>query len=291
MSDMAVSIIIPVCNEEQNIRKVIEDINSILRSEEKEIIVIDDGSRDATQSVVKNIAEKLSVQLITHRENLGYGASIKQGMKKAKHDNILIIDGDGTYPVEAIPKILKEIKDGDMVVGARVGKNVRFPFFRRPVKFFFNTLASYLVNRRIPDLNSGLRIFNKKIALRFFSLLPDTFSFTSTITLAFLTNGYSVRYIPIDYYTREGGKSKISPLRDLINFFILIIRMVMYFNPLKIFLPLSLIVILVGLFVLFYTAVVIGRVMDITSIVILLAGIQIAVIGLLADLIVKRIRL
>jgi len=285
---LEVSIIVPVYNEERSIAKVLQGLSELSKDLEKEIIVIDDGSEDGTPAVLKELANRHTLRLVIHEENQGYGISIKEGIRKAKYSKILIVDADGTYPLEAIPKLLEHLNTKDMVVGARIGKKVNFPAVRRIAKSFLNKLASYLVNRNIPDLNSGLRVFDKKIALRFFSLLPEGFSFTSTLTLAFLSNGYSVKYVPIDYHPRKGGKSKFHPLNDTMNLFALIIRMVMYFNPLKVFLPLSLIIILLGLFILLYSAIVTGKVMDITSIIVITTGVQTAIIGLLADLIVKR---
>ena len=280
-----VSIIIPAYNEKETIGEVLSEINEVMRKSiwGYEIIVIDDGSSDETG----RIAEKKRARVITHPRNRGYGASLKTGIRNAKNNTILITDADGTYPVEEIPRLLEEVGDYDMVVGARTGAKVRMPFFRRPAKFFLNRLAGYLSERKIPDINSGLRAFKKEIALKYFHILPAKFSFTTTLTLAFLSDDYSVKYIPIDYRKRR-GRSKIRPLKDTWGFLLLIIRTIIYFNPLKVLLPLASLLFLLGIAILFYSKFVLNRVMDITVILLIVTSLLVALLGLIADLIVKR---
>jgi len=278
------SIVVPVYNEEEAIGKVIEDIKKTMRKArwKHEIIVVDDGSTDKTAK----IAKKKNLKLIQHPYNKGYGAAIKTGIRKARGEFVLIIDGDGTYPPQEILKLLKHANKYDMVVGARIGKKVNIPISRRPAKFILANLANYLSGVRIPDLNSGLRIFKKEVALQFFKVLPSKFSFTSTITLSFLSSDYLVKYVPIDYHKRK-GKSKIKA-SNFFDFSLLIIRTIAYFNPLKIFLPACFLLIFLAIFVFFYSFFVFGRVMDITTIVLFLTAIQIGFFGLLADLIRKK---
>jgi len=173
-----------------------------------------------------------------------------------------------------------------MVVGARIGKSVAMPIMRRSAKWILTNLASFLAGVNIPDLNSGLRIVRKKPLEKYVRLLPSGFSFTSTITLAMLTNDYNVYYMPIDYYKRD-GKSKIHPIRDTLNFIQLIIKMILYFNPLKIFLPVCMPLILLGGGLIIYQAIALRNITTI-SVIISLAGIQLLAIGLIADLIDKR---
>jgi hypothetical protein len=161
------------------------------------------------------------------------------------------------------------------------------PLVRRPAKWVLTELANYLASARIPDLNSGLRVMRKSALMRFMKILPQGFSFTTTITLAMLSNDYRVRFEPIDYHPRT-GKSKIRPISDTLNFLTIIVRTIMYFNPLKIFIPISVSLFLLGVAVLIYSAFVLDRVMDVTVIVLISLSIQVAVIGLLADLIDKR---
>jgi len=278
------TIIIPAYNEEESIG---EDIDTIIETMEKteykyEIIVVDDGSTDKTSQIVKN---KRGVELIQHSYNKGVGAARKTGILKARGEIIVMTDGDGTYPNQDIPKLLNYIRDYDMVIGARIGKNIQWPLIRRPARWFIRKLASYLIATKIPDLNSGLRVFKKDLARKFFNILPETHSWVSTITLAFLANGYTVKYVPIDYYKRK-GKSTIHPIKDTYNFISLVIRTVMYFNPLRVFLPLTALILISAIIRTFYDATVLHRIKE-SDIMLFLTGLIIGVLGLLADLIVK----
>ena len=174
-----------------------------------------------------------------------------------------------------------------MVVGARTGKNASVPFFRRPVKWLLTRLAVFLCEMDIPDLNSGFRVFRKDIALKFFRMLPAGFSFTTTITLCYLTNGFFIKYVPISYKKRV-GKSKIRPVKDTINFLSMIFRTITCFNPLRIFIPVSLL--FFGLFLasLVYDVVQLKNITE-KTILFFVAGVQIFIIGLLSDLIDKRL--
>ena len=285
---MSLSIIVPVYNEEKNIKKTIYKIDSILKKSDLknyEIIVINDGSTDNTDQTLKQ--SKISFNLIEHEQNMGYGASIKSGIQKSKYEVIAITDADGTYPIEKIPEMYENFKDYDMVVGSRTGKSVKIPFIRKPAKWFIGKLANYLAGFKIPDINSGLRLFKKEDALRFFKVLPNGFSFTTTITLAMLTNDMQIKYIPINYMKRK-GKSKIRPIRDTLNFIQLIIRTVMYFNPLKIFVPVSFILLLISLIVFMYSYLALPKILDTTVAILFISSIQILAIGMLADMINKR---
>lgn len=278
------TIIIPVYNEEKSIGG---DIDTIIKTMDKtnykyEIIVVDDGSTDKTSQIVK---AKKRVELVQHSYNKGVGAARKTGILKAKGEIIVMTDGDGTYPNQDIPKLLSYMNDYDMVVGARTGKNVQWPLLRRPARWFIRKLASYLMVTRIPDLNSGLRIFKKDLSRKFFNILPENHSWVSTITLAFLANGYSIKYVPIDYYKRE-GKSTIHPIKDTYNFISLVIRTVMYFNPLRVFLPLTALILISAIIRTLYDAIVLHRIKE-SDIMLFLTGLIIGVLGLLADLIVR----
>lgn len=278
---MSISIVIPVFNEEENIEGIIDELKQTLP--EAEIIIVDDKSTDKSLEVAK----KTGVKVMAHDFNLGYGAAIKTGIKKARNKTIGIIDADATYSPKDFLKLLKYADEYDMVVGAREKSGI--PVIRKPAKWFLNKLANYLSDRKIPDLNSGLRIFRRGAALRFFNILPSGFSFTTTLTLAMLSNNYSIKYISISYYKRK-GKSKIRPIHDTWNFIQLIIRTILYFNPLKVFLPISLFLFLLGLFILFYSYFFTPKLMDISTVIIIMTSIQVAVIGLLADLINKKIQ-
>ena len=223
-----ISIIIPAYNEEKNIRNVISQIFD-LKIKNLHIIVVDDGSTDGTYKALSSIK---GISVLRHEANKGYGAALKTGIKSSSSEYILIIDADRTYPVDFIPKLIMGLSDYDMVVGARTGEIVKTPLFRKPAKLFLKHFAQYLTKADIPDLNSGLRAFKRSIAIRFMSLFPDGFSFTTTLTIACLTNDCRVKFIPINYYERK-GKSKIHPVKDLIGFTNLIFRLNIFFKPLN----------------------------------------------------------
>jgi hypothetical protein len=197
-------------------------------------------------------------------------------------------DGDGTYPNQDIPRLLAEIQHYHMVIGARQRETGSLRWLRSPAKWFIRMLASYLTATKIPDLNSGLRAFKRDAALRFVSVLPSTHSWVSTITIAFLTNGYSVKYVPIDYHKRR-GKSSFHPISDTYNYLSLVVRSIMYFNPLKIFLPASLGLLLVGTSKIIYDIFAYNWHFAPSTLMLVLTAVQLGAIGLLADLIVKRV--
>lgn len=238
------SIIIPVYNEEESVYKTIADVRNAMRDVglEFEIIAVNDASTDNSEVELKKFDE---IKIITNPINLGYGGAIKRGIAAATFDLICITDADGTYPVSEIPNLLNLAHVADMVVGARTGKIRKVPFLRRPVKWFLNRFASYMSGCEIPDLNSGLRIFKKELIQKFLYLLPDGFSLTSTITIAALTNGYTVIFQPIDYHKRA-GKSSIHPIKDTLSFFNLIVSLAVLFKPLNIFTPVSVVIFLAG---------------------------------------------
>ena len=278
-----ISVVVPVFNEEGAVASTINQLKEVMdkSSYDYEIIAVNDGSKDKSLEILKNIK---GINVISHPYNLGYSASLKDGIKHAKGNYILITDADGTYPIKEIPNLLKYIDKYDMVVGERRKENV--PLLRKPAKFMIAKLGNFVSGKKIPDINCGLRIFRKDIALRFWNLFPSGFSFTITITLACLTNEYTVKYVPISYFKRK-GESTIHPVKDFINFITLIARIVTYFNPFKVFFSISTLLFILGFLIFFYTFY-IGFVADITVIVILLSSLQIFLIGLVADLIVKN---
>ncbi|MEP9411186.1 MAG: glycosyltransferase family 2 protein [Candidatus Brocadia sp.] len=282
------SIIIPAYNEKEGIPQVIESLQSLRKryGNRWEIIIVDDGSTDGTSEMIRNSQD---IVLIRHPFNRGYGAAIKTGIRHAKYNTLIISDADGTYPVQDIPRLLAQLSKSEMVVGTRGISNSNIPFVRKPAKWVLNKLANYLTGIKIPDLNSGLRAMKKDIVMKFIHLLPDGFSFTTTITLAMLTNDYAVDFVPIEYKIRS-GRSKIRPIRDTLNFLQLIIRTVLYFDPLKIFLPISACFFISSIAVLVLSYLFTPKVMDITTVILFISGVQILAIGMIADLIDKRSR-
>lgn len=287
-TQIGISIVIPAYNEEQGIDSVLDQLTHVLEDGalDHEIIVVDDGSTDSTAK----LAEEAGALVLRHTKNRGYGAALKTGIRHARHALICITDADGTYPLESIPQLIECLSgDGyDMVVGSRTGRKVAIPLLRRPAKWAIRRLGEWVTGEQIPDLNSGLRVFQREAALRLFSLLPDGYSFTTTITLAMISNGYLVEYVPINYHPRV-GHSKIRPLHDTLNFIGLVLRIALYFAPLKIFLPLSglLLILAIGWGV--FTKLILGKLADVSTVVILLAAVQVCVVALLAELIDRRL--
>jgi len=236
------SLIIPAYNEEKSIAEVIKEINSILANQDLsyEILVVDDGSDDRTAEE----AASAGARVVNHPENIGNGASIKTGIRNARGNLLLMMDADGQHPPNMIPVMLNEAGKYDMVVGARK-KGSDTDLHRDLGNLVYNALASYVTGRKIEDLTSGFRVIRSEIARRFIYLLPNTFSYPSTITLAVLRSGGSLSYVPIES-KRRVGKSKIKIIQDGMRFLTIILRVTTYYSPLKIFIPASILMFLTG---------------------------------------------
>ncbi len=279
------SIVIPIYNEENSITSTIDQLHQVMREAqcEYEIIVVNDGSTDNSQKV---LAIRNDIRLILHRKNRGYGAALKTGISQATYPLIVITDGDGTYPNHMIPYLVSMSRDADMVVGSRTGENVTYSNLRKIPKWFLVRFAEWVTDTNIPDMNSGLRVIRKTEVEKFKKILPNAFSFTTTITVALLTNGYIVNYVPIDYYHRE-GKSKIKPIRDTLHFVQLILRTGLYFAPLRIFLPISGFFFSLFLFTL-YRDIVLRQDLTDRTLILLIASSQTILLALIADMLDKR---
>ncbi len=297
-----VSVVLPAFNEELAIGADLDEVRAIMEqtSHSYEIIVVDDGSQDATADRVR---ERPWVQLIQHGYNRGTGAARTTGVRAARGRIIVFTDADRTYPNDRIPDMLTMVDEGaDMVIGARQVEAGTVRLLRAPAKHVMRRLAEFMTGAPIPDLNSGLRAQRRDLTMRFLPLLPTSHSWVSTITIAFLSAGYVVRWLPIDYFPRV-GRSTFHPVRDTYNYLALVVRSVMYFNPLKVFLPLAVFMIGAGAAkYVFYD--ILWRFgyrlhllpeyipsMPATTLGLIIIGLQVAVIGLLADLIVRRTRL
>jgi len=293
-----VTVIIPAFDEDSTVGRVVEQVKMVLVQAyiPGEVIVVDDGSVDRTSWVAKHSRARL----ISHRRNRGYGAALKTGIRAAQHELIVITDADGTYPVDRIPEMLGKLQNADMVVAARVSHNVDIPLLRRPAKWMLRRLAEAITGEHIPDLNSGLRGFRRQFVQQYLNILSDKFSFTTTLTVAALCDNYAVIYVPIDYCKRL-GKSKIIPWH-FVDFFTLIIRLSMLFNPLKVFIPTAFTVILLGIGKLVVDMVValqraggltpdflVHKVISSSALMLLLSGLQILLIGMIADGITRKI--
>lgn len=294
----AVSVILPAYNEEMAVAAQVEAIRDVLSAHGRphEILVVDDGSLDRTADE----ALQAGARVLRHPENRGYGAAIKTGIAAAIHDVVVIIDADGTYPPDNIPDMIDKLETADMVVGARTGAHVHIPWARRPAKWVLGWLATRVAGRPIPDLNSGLRTFRRECVRQYFPILSNRFSFTTTMTLALLADDYRVVYHPIDYHRRV-GQSKLAP-RHFMEFIILVLRMAMLFQPLRIFVPLALSCGVLGLlkvifdiFALFQRASTVSwsllyqQAISTSAILLLLLGLQLLLIGMVADGVLRRI--
>ncbi|MCX7625701.1 MAG: glycosyltransferase family 2 protein [Candidatus Sumerlaeaceae bacterium] len=287
ISSAPVTVIVPAHNESQAIERVVRDIYGVLVTPERpaakvEVLVVDDGSTDDTARQ----AEMAGARVVRHEENLGYGAALKTGIRAASHEIILTTDGDGTYPAAAMPRLLEELACCDMAVGARTGTDVHIPWERRPAKWLLTRLAVYLSQKPIPDLNSGLRAFRRQDVLPYLRLCPSGFSFSTTITLAFLCNDRQVRYVAIDYHPRV-GKSKLRPLRDTKNILLTIVRSIIFFNPLRVFVPLAMTMFAAATVVALFVRDSHGNILDGTISILVLGGIQMIMLGFLAEAIAR----
>jgi glycosyltransferase involved in cell wall biosynthesis len=275
--DQAVSVIIPAFNEAAHVADQIRAVQQVMKETawDFEIIVVDDGSTDGTAQR----AAETGVRVLRHKKNRGYGASLKNGIAASAYDWILITDADGTYPATSIPALLERADSNEMVVGARTGQTVKIPLVRRPAKWFLGRLASYLAGMNLPDLNSGLRLMRKDLIQRYVHLLPSGFSFTTTITLASACNDHPLEYVRINYLARL-GESKIRP-RHAYDFLMLILRVIVFFNPLKVFLPVGAALAVVGLAKFIYD-VTLDNLSE-TAVLCFLSALVVWSVGLLAD--------
>lgn len=281
------SIIVPCYNEENAIRETVTTIRSSIPADSDfELIVVNDGSTDRSGEILRELAEAGQTRVVEHVRNRGYGAALKTGIKNSRSDFIVITDADGTYPIDRIPDLVRIAQEADMVVGARISSNVVYPLIRKIPKAFLRTYVSWLSRQNVPDMNSGLRVLRRSVVERFLRILPDSFSFTTTITLAMHTNGYDVRYVPIDYAARRGS-SKIRPIRDTLNFIQLIVRTGTYFAPMRVFFPVALMLFVAFVGSLTYDVFVLRNLTD-KSVLLMLFSMNTGMFALLADMIDKR---
>ena len=255
---------------------------------ELDLIVVDDGSSDGSA----DLARAAGARVIVHPVNLGQGAAIKTGITNAKGDYIAIVDGDGTYPIEDMPKLVSFSAESgyEQVIGDRQSEQGSLRFLRIIVKRALRMFATFLSGQRVGDLNSGMRVLTRDAALRYLSLIPDGFSNSTTLTLASLSHRGRIAFIPIDYRARVVGTSKFRPVGDTYNMILTVVRMVMYVDPLRVLLPIALLFLVGG----------VGKgISDIfrfdlhittSSVLLMMTAIQIGAIALIADLIVRRTR-
>ncbi len=270
-----VSVVLPCFNEEENLRILLPKIQSVCPN--AEIIVVNDGSTDRSQA----ICEQYSVRVVSHPYRIGNGAAIKNGARHASGDIIIFMDADGQHDPNDIHRLLKELDKGfEMVVGARAFDS-HASFLRGLANRTYNVFASYMVGRRILDLTSGFRVVRTRHFRKFLYLLPNGFSYPTTITMAFFRAGFPVSYIPINAGKRE-GKSKISPFRDGSRFFLIILKIGALFSPMRLFLPISAVLFICGLTLYAYSFFTVGRFTNM-SVLLFMSALFNFLIGILSE--------
>jgi len=277
---ISLSIIIPAYNEEHGLPSVLEKLRPYVKEHGWEVIVVNDGSTDGTAEAASRFEY---CTLVNHPYNKGYGAAVKTAVRQVKTEYFLLFDSDGQHNPQDIPKFLADADKYDMIVGVRQ-KDSSKQLHRLPGKKILSLTAEYLTRMKIPDINSGFRLVRVKAFKDFMHIYPNGFSISTTSTVAFLQGGYSVGWVPIRTFDRVGRKSNVNMLKDGFNAMLLVLRVVTLFNPLKIFLPASFLVLLLGLVWAVYGVAVFSRVPN-TSVVVMVFGFLLFFAGILADLI------
>jgi polyisoprenyl-phosphate glycosyltransferase len=290
--DPYVSIILPCYNEQDHVTAEVERICAAMDASgyEYELLAFDDASTDDTLARLHEAAPEFPrLQVVHFYRNGGSGTVRRIGTQRARGEVVVWTDADMTYPNDRIPELVQMLeKDAtlDQVVGARTSEQGTHKVLRIPAKWFIRKLAEVLTNAQIPDLNSGLRAFRRNVALPYLRLLPPGFSCVTTITIAFLSNQHDVRYVPIEY-SKRSGTSKFRFVTDAYRYILQVLRMVMYFNPLKVLMPLALFLLGLGIAKGFYDIVVHPFLFAVNTVLIFVSGLLIASLALLADLIVR----
>jgi len=281
------AIVIPIYNEADVIAETLKDVRGLvgaLPDWSFEIVCVNDGSADDTARVLK--AES-GITVLNHHINRGYGAALRTGLDACRQEWIAIVDADGTYPIPDLVRMLQSVTDEThMVVGARRGAGISVSPHKRLARWVLRKMVHALTGVMVPDLNSGMRVFRRALYLEFAHLLPMGFSFTTTLTVSSLYRGFRIDYTPIDYMKRK-GKSHIRPLQDFVNFTILIVRLASYFEPLRFFVPLSMIIFALGI-LRAIRDVIITNAFGTASEVMLLLSLQVFLTGVIADVVVRR---
>ncbi|MFM8553405.1 MAG: glycosyltransferase family 2 protein [Acidimicrobiales bacterium] len=280
-----VSVVLPVYNEKGHLRAEIDRIREALQASRHtfEIIVVDDGSTDGSEKELPGIG---GITLITHRKNQGSGAARRTGTTAARGRVVVWTDVDMTYPNDRIPELVDEMAGYDHIVGWRRTEEGTLKLLRTPAKWLIRKLASFLSETDIKDLNSGLRAFRRDVAMQYVHELPKGFSCVTTLTMSFLGNGYSVGFMPINYFPRA-GRSKFHWLRDTRRYILQVIRMTLSYNPLKVFLPAGLLLLGLGFVKLGFDWAERDFRLAANTLLIFFAALQVITVGLLADLVVR----
>ena len=287
-----VTIVLPCYNEQEHVLLEIERISAAMDASPYtyELLVIDDASTDGTLEILRKAEPRHpAMRLMPFRRNGGSGTARRIGTQQARGEIVVWTDADMTYPNERIPELVRMLDEDptfDQVVGARTAEAGSHKLLRVPAKWLIRKIAERLTNEAIPDLNSGLRAFRRSVALPYLRLLPPGFSCVTTITLAFLSNQHDIKYVPIEYAKRSGN-SKFHFVKDAYRYILQVVRMVMYFNPLKVLMPPALFLLTLGLAKAVYDMFAHFLYFAVNTVLILITGLLIAVVALLADLIVR----
>lgn len=272
-----VSILIPVYNEEIGIKLLLDRMIAMKLHETYEIIIVNDGSSDKSLEVVKTFP----VKVYSHSVNKGYGAALKTGIRKAHGSKVIILDSDGQHDPAQIPQIAAMLDDHEMVIGTRDKDSFQVKT-RQVGKKVIRWVGEYLVEQKLPDYNSGYRGFHTELIKGMLHMMPNGFSFSTTSTLAFLKEGYSIGTIPIKVEERVGRSSNVKFFKDGAKTMMLILRIIMLFNPLKIFFPASFVFTLAGIAYGVYGYLIAERFSN-GAIVLAILGMFLFFIGLVAD--------
>lgn len=280
-----VSIVLPVHNEVAHLEEEVRRIQkSMIETDISfEILIVDDGSTDGSGEVAKSLE---GVRVIRFATNRGAGSARKYGTMKAWGKVVVWTDVDMTYPNDHIPELVEALDGFDQVVGARTSEEGTMKVLRTPAKWIIRRLASYLSKHDIPDLNSGFRAFRHDVGDQFLYLLPRGFSCVTTLTLAFLSNGYSIKYVPIEYAPRA-GESKFHWWRDTQRYLLQVVRMILMHEPIRFFGPLAALLMTVGAGKLIYDLIRYDFRVTTNTIVLLGVAFATAGVGLIADLMVQ----
>lgn len=280
-----VSVVLPIYNEKGHLRAEIDRIRASLEASKYsfEIIVVDDGSSDGSEAELPHIP---GITLLTHRHNQGSGAARRTGTTAARGRVVVWTDVDMTYPNDRIPELVDAMEGWDHIVGWRQTEEGTHKLLRTPAKWLIRKLASYLSETDIKDLNSGLRAFRRDVAMQYVHELPKGFSCVTTLTMSFLGGGYSLGFMPIDYFPRA-GRSKFHWLRDTRRYILQVIRMTLSYNPLKVFLPIGLALLTLGFVKLGFDWAERDFRLAANTLLIFFASLQVITVGLLADLVVR----
>ena len=285
-----VTIVVPCFNEEESVAATVEQVSRALDAIELagEMIFVNDGSHDATLSILEGEQVKNErLRVFSHGLNRGYGAALKTGIEDARYDRIVITDADGTYPSDRIPELVQLLEEGDMAVGARIGQTGSDSWIRTLMKRLLLQFGRALSGADILDINSGLRAMRVRWVRQFWFMLPDGFSFTTTITLAMHMSSLRVLYMPIQYGKRV-GKSSIRPVRDTLRIFSQVFRTVAYFKAFQVFSVLATGLIVAGAFVGLGTKWIYGEVAQVPTMALVVTGMLFFGLGLVGDLVNAR---